>query len=51
MQARINNPAMSVRDVMDALQGLGTAGARGGLAIETIQLVLLRASSPAPARR
>ena len=50
MKARIGKLVMSLPGVMDALQAPGKAGARGGLPKETTQLVLLRASSPPPAR-
>ena len=50
MKLRLGNPAMGVPGARDALQALGKAGAGGGLPKGTIKLVLLRASSPPPAR-
>ena len=44
MQARMNHPAMIVPDAMQALQALGTAVGKGGVASRTLELVHLRAS-------
>ncbi|MGB6162405.1 MAG: carboxymuconolactone decarboxylase family protein [Pseudonocardiaceae bacterium] len=44
MQARMNNPALSLPGAMEALQALGTAGTIDGLPESTIKLVHLRAS-------
>jgi len=48
MHARINNPAMTVPGLMDALQGLGKAAgeaeSRAGVPETTMNLVALRAS-------
>jgi AhpD family alkylhydroperoxidase len=44
MQARINNPAMTVPGAMQALQKLGTAAKHAGVPETTLYLVELRAS-------
>ena len=44
MQARMANPAFAVPGAMDALQALGMATDRGGVAATTLELVHLRAS-------
>jgi AhpD family alkylhydroperoxidase len=44
MQARMTNPAMIVRDAMQALQALGASVAKGGVPPRTLELVHLRAS-------
>jgi len=44
MQARMANPAFAVPGAMDALQALGNATDRGGVAATTLELVHLRAS-------
>ncbi len=44
MRPRINNPALSVPGVLDALQALSAAANHGGLPKATVDLVQLRAS-------
>ena len=44
MQARMNNPAMILPDVMQALQALQAATEKGGVPAATLSLVHLRAS-------
>jgi AhpD family alkylhydroperoxidase len=44
MQARIENPALTIPGALQALQKLGTAAKRAGLPETTVKLVELRAS-------
>jgi AhpD family alkylhydroperoxidase len=44
MQARIENPIMTVRGSMQALQALGAASKHGGVPETTLYLITLRAS-------
>ena len=44
MQARMTNPAFLVPEALKALTALGTAAAKGGVPVKTLDLVRLRAS-------
>jgi AhpD family alkylhydroperoxidase len=44
MQSRMKNPAMAIPEVMQALQAMAKSAERGGVPLQTLSLVHLRAS-------